>query len=58
MKYRVEIIETYVKNVVVEADCETDAIDEVKHSYWEGDIELDNSNFKDVDFLSSRFVVE
>lgn len=58
MKYRVEIIETYVKNVVVEADCEVDAIDEVKRSYWEGDIELDNSNFKDVDFLSSRFVVE
>lgn len=58
MKYRVEIIETYVKNVVVEADCEIDAIDEVKHSYWEGNIELDNSNFKDVDFCSSRFVVE
>lgn len=58
MKYRVEIIETYMKNVVVEADCEADAIDEVKHSYWEGDIELDNSNFKDVDFCSSRFVVE
>ena len=58
MKYRVEIIETYVKNVVVEADCEAYAIDEVKKSYWEGDIELDNSNFKDVDFCSSRFVVE
>lgn len=58
MKYIVEIIETYVKKVVIETDCESDAIYEVKHAYWEGDIELDNSNFKDVDFCSSRLVVE
>lgn len=55
MKYRVEIIETYVKSIVIEADCESDAIDEVKNSYWEGNIELDNSNFKNVDFSANVF---
>jgi hypothetical protein len=57
MKYIVKIIETYEKNVIVDADCESDAIDEVKQSYWEGEIELDNSNFKDIDFCSSHYSI-
>jgi uncharacterized membrane protein len=48
MKYRIEIIETYVKHVEVEANDSDEAYDIVKEAYDNG--EIDDCKFDDVQF--------
>ena len=50
MKYQVEITETLQKTIEVEAESEREAISKVEDQYYNGEIELDTSDFIDTVF--------
>jgi hypothetical protein len=49
-EYQVEVCETLIRIVTVEATSEEDAIKFVKHDYNTAELVLDSDDFFDVDF--------
>ena len=50
MKIRVEITEVLQKTVEIEAKSKSEAISKIKEQYYNGEIELDTSDFIDTEF--------
>ena len=50
MKIKVEITEVLQKTIEVEAESKSEAINKAKEQYYNGEVELDASDFVDTEF--------
>lgn len=50
MEYTIEILETLIRNVTIEAESEQEALEKVKQSYYDGIEVLDWSDLTDTEF--------
>ncbi|MEG2235197.1 MAG: DpnD/PcfM family protein [Clostridia bacterium] len=51
MKYIIEVTETLTRQIEVNSDSKSEAINIIKQQYKDEEIVLDESNFVDVDFV-------
>lgn len=50
MEFKVQVIEELSKVIVVEAENEQEAIEQVVNAYYSGEIEMDHSDHYDTNF--------